>query len=75
LRFLGGEVEPDLASVSVITASAMRAEALATAIMVMGPEEGYRLALDEALAAQLIIRSEEQLRVMATPQFERFLLR
>lgn len=71
----GRPIVHGLASVSVISASAMRADGLATAIMVMGPEEGYRLALDEALAAQLIIRSEEQLRVMATPQFERFLLR
>ena len=70
----GRPIVHGLASVSVITASAMRADALATAIMVMGPEEGYRLAVDEALAAQLIIRSEDQHRVMATPQFERFLL-
>ncbi len=71
----GRPIDHGLASVSVITASAMRADALATAIMVMGPEEGYRLAVDEALAVQLIIRSEDQLRVMSTPQFERLLLR
>ena len=71
----GWPIVHGLASVSVITASAMRADALATAIMVMGPEEGYRLAVDEALAVQLIIRSGDELRVMATPQFESFLLR
>jgi thiamine biosynthesis lipoprotein len=71
----GRPIDHGLASVSVVTDSAMRADALATAIMVMGPEEGYQLAVDEALAAQLIIRSEDQLRVMATPQFERLLLR
>jgi thiamine biosynthesis lipoprotein len=71
----GRPIVHGLASVSVITASAMRADALATAIMVMGPEEGYRLAVDEDLAVQLIIRSGDRLQVMATPQFESFLLR
>jgi thiamine biosynthesis lipoprotein len=71
----GRPIAHGLASVSVIAASAMRADALATAIMVMGPEEGYRLAVQEALAVQLIIRSGDQLRVLATPEFESYLLR
>lgn len=70
----GRPIDHGLASVSVITASAMRADALATAIMVMGPQEGYALAVREALAAQLIIRSEDGVRVLATPQFESHLL-
>ena len=60
---------------SVITASAMGADALATAIMVLGPEEGYRLAEREALAVQLIIRSGDGFRVLATTQFDSYLLR
>ena len=71
----GRPIAHGLAAVSVITASAMRADALATAIMVMGPEEGYRLAVREALAVQLIIRSGDRFRALATPQFERYLLR
>ncbi len=71
----GRPIAHGLASVSVIAASAMRADALATAIMVMGPEEGYRLAEREALAVQLIIRSGDGFRVLATPQFESYLLR
>jgi len=71
----GRPIAHGLASVSVITASAMRADALATAIMVMGPEQGYRLAEREALAVQLIIRSGDDFRVLATPQFESLLLR
>jgi FAD:protein FMN transferase len=63
-----------VASVSVITASAMQADALATAIMVMGPEEGYGLAVKEALAVQLILRADDGFRVMMTPQFEHYLL-
>jgi len=71
----GRPIAHGLASVSVITTSAMRADALATAIMVMGPEEGYRLAEQEALAVQLIIRCGDGFRVLATPQFESHLLR
>lgn len=71
----GRPIAHGLASVSVITPSAMRADALATAIMVMGPEEGYELAVREDLAVQLIIRSGDEFRVLATPQFESYLLR
>ena len=69
----GRPITHGLASVSVIADLAMRADALATAIMVMGPEQGYELAMRETLAAQLIVRSEDGLRVMATPRFERYL--
>lgn len=71
----GRPIAHALASVSVIASSAMRADALATAIMVMGPEEGYRLAAREALAAQLIIRAGDRPRVLVTPRFESYLLR
>ena len=71
----GRPIAHGLASVSVVTASAMRADALATAIMVMGPEEGYRFAVREALAVQLLIRSGDQFRVLATAQFDSYLLR
>ena len=69
----GRPITHGLASVSVITDSAMRADALATTIMVMGPERGYDLAVREALAAQLILRSRDGFRVMLTPRFERVL--
>jgi thiamine biosynthesis lipoprotein len=71
----GRPIDHELASVSVIAGSAMRADALATAIMVMGPEEGYRLALREGLAVQLIVSSEDGFQARATPRFEGFLLR
>ena len=71
----GRPITHGLASVSIIASSAMRADALATAIMVMGPEEGYQLALREELAAQLIIRTEGGFQAQATPQFERSILR
>lgn len=71
----GRPVTHALASVSVIASSAMRADALATAIMVVGPDEGFRLARRENLAAQLILRSGDGFRVLATPPFERQRLR
>jgi thiamine biosynthesis lipoprotein len=71
----GRPIAHGLASVSVIAVSAMRADALATAIMVMGPEDGYRLAERESLAVQLIIRSADDFRVLETRRFEDHLLR
>ena len=53
----------------------MRADALATAVMVMGPEQGWRLVEREGLAAQLIVRSERGFRVLATPAVETSLVR
>jgi thiamine biosynthesis lipoprotein len=71
----GRPIAHALASVSVIASSAMRADALATAIMVMGPEEGFRMAEREVLAVQLIVRSEDGFRVLTTLPFDDYLLR
>lgn len=70
----GRPIAHGLASVSVIGTSAMGADALATAIMVMGPEEGYAFALREGLAVQLVIRSGDGFRVLRTRGFEALLL-
>jgi thiamine biosynthesis lipoprotein len=64
-----------LASVSVIDASCARADALATALLVLGPEEGFRLAEVHDLPVLFIIRegsgSEDgRFRQQATPKFE-----
>lgn len=71
----GWPITHGLASVSVIAGSAMGGDALATAIMVMGPEEGYAFALREGLAVQLIVRSGDAFRVLRTRGFEALLLR
>ena len=55
----GRPVAHRLASVTVITASAMRADALATALMVLGPEDGYALAEREGIAAFFIVRADD----------------
>jgi len=66
----GRPITNALASVSVITDTAMRADAFATAILVLGPEEGYALAVREALAAQLIVKAGGGFEVRTTPQFD-----
>jgi len=53
----GRPVTHTLAAVTVISPRTMRADALATALMVMGPDAGYELADREGLAALFIVRS------------------
>ena len=45
-----------LASVTVIAPSCMRADAMATALMVLGPEQGLALAEREGLAVYMLLR-------------------
>jgi thiamine biosynthesis lipoprotein len=60
-----------LASVSVVHESCAWADAYATAIMVLGPEEGYQFAIDHQLAALLIVHNGEAFVEKATPAFEK----
>jgi len=48
-----------LASVTVIHEECAQADALATALMVLGPEQGYNLAESEGIAALLLVRQED----------------
>jgi FAD:protein FMN transferase len=54
----GRPVSHRLASVTVVSENTMRADALSTALMVLGPEDGYRLAEQAGLAAYFIITTE-----------------
>jgi thiamine biosynthesis lipoprotein len=68
----GRPVEHALASVSVLHPDAVHADALATALTVLGPEAGYALAEREGLAAYFIVRRKEGgFSSFATPAFER----
>ena len=71
----GKPVTHALASVSVIKPSTMSADALATAIMVLGPQAGFRLAVSEKFAAQLVAKSLEGFEAWATPEFQRYVIR
>jgi thiamine biosynthesis lipoprotein len=65
----GRPVEHDLASVTVIADNCMKADAWATALMVLGPEKGYQFAKGQGLAALFLIRSGEGFVRRATPAF------
>ena len=59
-----------LASVSVLHADCIRADAWATALFVCGPERGLALAREQGLAALFIVRDGARLRDIASPAFD-----
>jgi thiamine biosynthesis lipoprotein len=65
----GLPVTHNLASVTVIAPSAMAADAWSTALMVIGPEEGFALAERLDLAAFFISKTEDGFRETYTPAF------
>jgi len=69
----GRPVTHRLASVSVIDPSTMRADALSTALMVLGPQAGPLLAKQGELAALFIVRTRTGFREIASPAFARHL--
>ncbi|MCP4753482.1 MAG: FAD:protein FMN transferase [Proteobacteria bacterium] len=66
----GRPIVHNLASVSVVHDSCMTADALATALMVLGPERGYRLAVGMKLAAFFIVRTTDGFEEKMTPEFK-----
>ncbi|MFC2134995.1 FAD:protein FMN transferase [Bacteroidota bacterium] len=62
-----------LASVTVIHDSCIVADAFATAITVLGPDDGYKLAVKEKLPVFFIIRDEKGFVEKMTPEFQAFL--
>jgi len=62
-------VRNGVASVSVLARCGMKADAMATALMVMGPEQGAGLAEQEKLAALFIVRDGDGLREIMTGDF------
>jgi thiamine biosynthesis lipoprotein len=66
----GRPVSHRLASVSVLSQTAMRADALASGLLVLGPEDGFDLAVAEDLAVLFLSRTEEgEIVERATPAF------
>jgi thiamine biosynthesis lipoprotein len=62
-------VTHDLASVTTIADSTMRADALATGLLVLGPDAGYALAEREGIAALFVRRVGHELVERSTPAF------
>ena len=71
----GWPIAHDLGAASVISETAMHADAWATALLVLGSERGLETARREGLAANLIIRTAQGVEEIHTPAFEANLIR
>jgi thiamine biosynthesis lipoprotein len=69
----GKPVEHALASVSVVAPSTMTADALSTALMVMGPAEAMDFVEKHAVAAHMILKSGSSLKEEYSSSFEKLL--
>jgi len=67
----GRPVTHNLASVTIVDDSGSRADALATALLVMGPDRGMELALRENLAVLFLLRDESGIEERSTPAFDK----
>lgn len=68
----GGPIRHRLASATVVDERAIRADALSTALMVMGPDDGFAFAERQRLRALLIVRTDDGgFAERATPEFRR----
>lgn len=67
----GRPVTHSLASVTVVDPAGSRADALATALLVLGPDEGMQFALREELAVLFLIRDDGGIDERSTPAFDR----
>ena len=71
----GRPVSHALTSVSVVDHTCMRADALASGLLVLGPEAGYELAVREDLAVLFLIRTDDGgIEERPTPSFEALFL-
>jgi thiamine biosynthesis lipoprotein len=68
----GRPVRHKLASVTVLGQTTMESDALATALMVMGPEEGYNLAQQQNIAAFFIVKSDNGFVEKSTSAFTNY---
>ncbi|RDE25339.1 FAD:protein FMN transferase [Motiliproteus coralliicola] len=69
----GRPIRHRLASVTVVDPSCARADAFATAMMVLGDEKGLALATELGLNVFFIVKSDEGFVEKHTPGFERFI--
>lgn len=68
-------VDNAIASVSVLAPTALRADALATALLVMGEERGLAFAEAQGAGALFLVREGAGLRARANPAFDAQLIR
>lgn len=70
----GWPVNHGLASVTVVAPTTMQADALSTALMVLGPETGLALARREAIAAFFIAKTDSGFVELVSPEFAPYLM-
>ncbi len=70
----GRPIKHPLASVTVIAPSCMEADALSTAMMVMGPEAGHAFARRLGVAAIFLVKEGHVFHEVATPEFANYSL-
>ncbi len=66
----GRPVTHNLAAVTVVHPSAAYADAMATALLVLGPDDGLALARELKLAAYLLVRNDATIEELTTPEFD-----
>ncbi len=71
----GKPITHKLASVTVIDKSCMIADGLATAITVLGPQDGLRFAKQHKIAAFLLVKEGDEFVEYFTPEFAPYLLK
>jgi thiamine biosynthesis lipoprotein len=69
----GLPIDHELASVSVVAESTVRADALSTALIILGPTEAMALAEQHQIAAHLILKSGTSLKEVYSSAFDRLL--
>lgn len=69
----GRPVTHNAAAVTVVSDTSAEADALATALLVMGPDDGMRFARESRIAAFFLLRLEQGIEERVTPEFEALL--
>ncbi len=69
----GMPVTHNLVSVTIMTSSAAVADALATALSVLGPKPGYNLAIQQEWAVIFMVQDAGKLRIRVTPKASQYL--
>lgn len=70
----GQPVRHELASVTVVNPSALEADAWATALLVLGPQQGAQLAEEQNLAAFLLVLNDMDINEKSTSRFTHYLV-
>ena len=69
----GAPIEHNLASVTVLHPSAAQADALATALLVLGAERGLEFAESNKLAAFMLVQEGDEFAELYSSEFQRYL--